>query len=113
MNRDAHAKVIHIAKSFEKTTARPKIAKEYILPTHRKKTKMVAILKDKRFEDKKCQWVTRNIKNWQKVLNMNIIAINKISSKLKVWSLKTPNVSYTHRCIIEQFEDNRRFEKFD
>jgi len=32
-----------------------------------------------------------------KVLNMNIVAINKFSSKLKVWSVEMPNAQYSNR----------------
>ncbi len=34
---------------------------------------------------------TKAIRNAGKVLNMNIIAINKISNKFKVWRFKTPH----------------------
>lgn len=34
---------------------------------------------------------TKAIRNAGKTLNMNIIAINKISSKLKVWYFKIPH----------------------
>ena len=34
---------------------------------------------------------TKNIRNAGIVLNMNIVAINKISYKLKVWYFKTPH----------------------
>jgi len=34
---------------------------------------------------------TKAIHNAGKVLNMNIVAINEINSKLKVWSFKIPH----------------------
>ena len=60
-----------------------------LLPTYRKK--IVANLKDKMIENKECQCLTKAIRNAGKVLYMNIIAINKISGKLKVWSFKIPH----------------------
>ncbi len=45
----------------------------------------------------KAQHTTRNIKNGQKVVNMNILAINKLCNKLKVWCFKKPKNSYCHR----------------
>ena len=53
--------------------------------------KIAANLKDKMIENKKCQWVTKAIRNAGKVLNMNILALNKISGKLKVWFFKIPH----------------------
>ena len=79
----ATAKAIHICNSHE-PPLRPKIAKEYGLPTHRK-----MLTKFKEIERmKKAQHLTKAIRNAGKVLNMNIIATDKISSKLKVWSSK-------------------------
>jgi len=34
---------------------------------------------------------------WQIVLNMKMIAINKHSSKLKIWSVEMPNAAYLNR----------------
>ena len=48
-------------------------------------------MKDKIIENIKCQWVTKAIHNAVKVLNMNIIAINKISAKLKNNRFKIPH----------------------
>jgi len=42
-------------------------------------------------EMKQSQPLTKAIRNAGNVLNMKAIAINKISSKLKVWSFKIPN----------------------
>ena len=39
----------------------------------------------------KADRITKAIRNAGKVLNMNIVAINKISSKLKVWFFKIPH----------------------
>jgi hypothetical protein len=41
--------------------------------------------------------VTRNIKMGQKVVDMNILTINKQCSKLKIWCSKMPNFLYCHR----------------
>jgi len=40
---------------------------------------------------KKAQGMTKAIRNAGKALSMSIVVINKISSKLKVWSFKIPN----------------------
>ncbi len=42
-------------------------------------------------ENKKAKGITKAIRNAGNVLNMNIIAINKISSKVKVWCFKIPH----------------------
>ena len=52
---------------------------------------MEANLKDKIIENKKCQWVTKAIRNAGKVLNMNIVVINKMCDKLKVNRFKNPH----------------------
>ena len=36
---------------------------------------------------------------------MNIVDINKDSSKLKVGCFKMPNASYTHRCVAFETEN--------
>jgi hypothetical protein len=56
-----------------------------------KKMKIVANLKDKMIKNKECQWVTKAIRNAGKVLNVNVIAINEISSKLKINRFKIPH----------------------
>ena len=53
--------------------------------------KIVAKLKDKMIENKKCQWVTKAIRNLGKVLILKFIALNKISGKLKINRFKIPN----------------------
>ncbi len=53
--------------------------------------KIVANLKDKMTENKECQWVTKAIRNLGNILLLNIIALNKISSKLKINRFKIPN----------------------
>jgi len=53
--------------------------------------KLVANLKEKYMEMIESQPLTKAIRNAGKVLSMNIVAINKISSKLKVWSFKIPH----------------------
>jgi len=40
---------------------------------------------------KKAQQLTKAIRNAGKVLNINIVALNKISIKLKVWYFKIPH----------------------
>ena len=39
----------------------------------------------------KAERTTKAMRNAGKVLNMNIVEINKISSKLKVWYFKIPH----------------------
>ena len=56
-----------------------------------KEMKIAANLKDKMTENIECQWVTKAIRNLGKVLILKIIALNKISSKLKVNRFKIPN----------------------
>ena len=75
----------------KKPTHKPKLVKEYACPNAPEEMKLVANLKDKYMEMKESQPLTKAICNAGKVLNMNIIAINKISSKLKVWCFKIPN----------------------
>jgi len=53
--------------------------------------KIVANLKDKLIENKKCQWVTKAIRNLGKVLILKIIELNEISGKLKINCFKIPN----------------------
>ena len=53
--------------------------------------KIVANLKEKYMETIECQCLTKAMRNLGKVLNMKFIALNKISSKLKVISFKIPN----------------------
>ena len=45
----------------------------------------------------KTAYNTQYKKIGQKVINMNELAINKHSSKLKDWCFKMPNFSYCHR----------------
>jgi len=40
---------------------------------------------------KKAQHLTKAIRNLGNILILKLIALNKISSKLKVWSFKIPN----------------------
>ena len=82
----ANPKAIHICNSHE-PTLRPKIAKEYVLPTLEKMLTKFEIMN----EMIKHESTTKAIRNAGKVLNMNIITINKISSKLKVWNYKIPH----------------------
>jgi len=41
--------------------------------------------------------LTKAIRNAGKVLNMNIVAINKISSKMKFYRFKIPHYAYPKR----------------
>jgi hypothetical protein len=68
-----------------------KNCKRVCLANAQEEMKIVANLKDKMIENRECQWVTKAIRNAGKVLSVNIIAINKISIKLKVWSFKIPH----------------------
>jgi len=56
-----------------------------------KEMKFVANLKDKMVENKKCQPITKAIRNLGNVLILNVIVLNKISSRLKVNRFKIPN----------------------
>ena len=87
--RKANPKAIHICNSHEPTLAQ-KLQKSMSCQ-RTVKMKLVANLKDKMIENKECQWVTKAIRNAGKVLYMNIVAINEISSKLKVWYFKIPH----------------------
>jgi len=58
-----------------------------LLPTLKK---MLTKLKETE-RIKKAQGTTKAIRNAGKILNMKLIAINKISSKLKVWCFKIPH----------------------
>ena len=53
--------------------------------------KIVANLKDKMTENKECQCLTKAIRNLGNVLVLKFIALNKISSKLKINRFKIPN----------------------
>jgi len=66
-----------------------KLVNKYGAPTHRQKK--CSKIERKMIENRNGQLVTKAIRNAGKVLNMNIIAIYKISSKLKVWSFKIPH----------------------
>jgi len=56
-----------------------------------KEMKIVANLKEKYMEMVECQCLTKAIRNAGKVLNMKLIAKNKISSKLKINRFKNPH----------------------
>jgi hypothetical protein len=68
-----------------------KNCKRVCLANAQKETKMVANLKDKIIENIECQWVTKAIRNLGNVLILKFLALNVISSKLKINSFKTPN----------------------
>jgi len=53
--------------------------------------KIVANLKEKNIRMKESQCITKAIRNAGKVLNMNIITVNKISNKLKINCFKIPH----------------------
>ena len=77
----------HTHLQFAQANTQPKIAKEYVLPTL---TEMLTKLKEM-VEMKKAQSITKAIRNAGKVLNMKLIAINKISGKLKTNRFKIPH----------------------
>ncbi|RLD58397.1 MAG: hypothetical protein DRJ01_12615 [Bacteroidetes bacterium] len=68
-----------------------KNCKRVCLANAQKEMKIVANLKDKMIENKKCQWVTKAIRNLGNVLILKFIALNKISCKLKINRFKIPN----------------------
>ena len=55
------------------------------------KMKIVANLKDKMNRNKESQPLTKAIRNLGKLLILKLIALNKISGKLKVNRFKIPN----------------------
>ncbi len=55
------------------------------------KMKLVANLKDKMTENRKCQWATKAIRNLGNILIFKFLALNKISGKLKVYRFEMPN----------------------
>ena len=58
----------------------------------------------------KWQQLTKAIRNAGKVLNMKLVAINKISGKLKVWSFKIPHYAQPNRYA--QAKTEKRNDKF-
>ena len=92
------AKAIHIYNSHE-PTLKPKIAKEYVLLTLRN---MLTKLKEIEGMNKD-QHLTKAIRNVGNMLYMNIIAINKISDKLKINSFKFPKF---HIAIVIHKQEN-------
>ena len=71
---------IHIAKSLEKPTARPKLVKEYACPNTLTDSWRKEVLA-----------TTKAIRNLDNVLILRFLALNKISGKLKVNCFKIPN----------------------
>jgi len=55
------------------------------------KIKLVANLKDKMTENKECQCLTKAIRNLGNMLILKLLALNKISTKLKINRFKIPN----------------------
>jgi hypothetical protein len=55
------------------------------------RNEIAANLKDKTIENKECQWVTKAIRNLGNMLILKFLALNKISSKLKINRFKIPN----------------------
>ncbi len=80
------AKAIHICNSHE-PTLNPKLQKSMSLPTLRKMLTKFEIMN----EMIKHESTTKAIRNAGKVLNMKIVAINKISGKLKINRFKIPH----------------------
>ena len=82
-----NAKSIHIAKSHKADSTSQNLSISMSLPALRK---MLTKLKETKGM-KKAQGTTKAIRNAGKVLNMKIVAVNKISDRLKVWSYKIPH----------------------
>ena len=83
MGRLATAKAIHICNSHEPPLDQ-KLQKS--MSCHlTKKMKLVANLKDRYMEMKQCQCLTKAICNAGKVLNINIVAINKMKMVLPLF----------------------------
>ena len=55
------------------------------------KMKIVANLKDKMIESKEAQGITKAIRNLGNMLILRLLALNKISGKLKINCFKIPN----------------------
>ena len=68
-----------------------KNCKRVCLANAQEELKIVANLKDKMTENKECQCLTKAIRNLGNVLILKFVALNKISSKLKVNRFKIPN----------------------
>ena len=90
MNMPTH-KAIHIAKSLKNQPQEPKLVNKYVFANAQEKMKIVANLKDKMTENKECQCLTKAIRNLGNVLTLSILALNKISGKLKINRFKIPN----------------------
>ena len=56
-------------------THKPKLVKEYAFANAPKEMKLVANVKDKMIEMKKCQWVTKAIRNLGNVLILKFFSI--------------------------------------
>ena len=80
-------KAIHIAKSHKADRTSQNLSISMSLPTLKK---MLTKLKEM-VEMKEAQHLTKAIRNADKVLNMNIIATNKICGKLKNDCFKIPH----------------------
>ena len=68
--------------------------------------KIVANLKEKYKEMKQCQCLTKAIRNLGNVKILKFLALNKISTKLKINRFKTPNYAYTHRWVAYKKKPN-------
>ena len=85
----SHPKAIHICNSHEPTLDQ-KLQKSMSCQ-RTKEMKIVANLKDKMTENKKAQGITKAIRNLGNVLLLKFLALNIISSKLKIYRFKIPN----------------------
>ena len=83
----ASPKAIHICNSHE-PTLKPKIAKEYVLPTR------AETVRNKAHTPNKVSYVIG-----QQVVNWNISTLNKHTSGLKVKCFEMPNATYTNRYL--------------
>jgi len=80
-------KAIHIAKSHKADRTSQNLSISMSLPTLNE-----MLTKFKGIEGmNKAQGTTKAIRNAGKVLNISVVSINEISSKLKVWYFKIPH----------------------
>jgi len=83
--------VIHIAKSLKKAYPQAKTCQRVCLPNRTMKMKLVANLKEKYIKMTESQPLTKAIRNLGNMLIFKLIALNRISAKLKSNRFKIPN----------------------
>ena len=95
MQQDNPTLITYTLPSRSKSpTHEPKLVKEYACPNALAEMKIVANLKDKYMEMKESQPLTKAIRNLGNILILKFIALNKISSKLKIKLFKIPYIAY-------------------